>query len=76
MLEPYVMKVTRTVLRRGGESNLSNLSDNKRYNILILAQKASNSNCNTKIMESLTDLYVHNHTTIQISFILLPKRVW
>ena len=27
MLEPYVMKVTRTVLRRGGESNLSNLSD-------------------------------------------------
>jgi hypothetical protein len=28
MLEPHVMKVTRTVLRRGGESNLSNLSDN------------------------------------------------
>ena len=28
MLEPYVLKDTRTVLRRGGESNLSNLSDN------------------------------------------------
>ncbi len=27
MLEPYVLKGTRTVLRRGGESNLSNLSD-------------------------------------------------
>ena len=42
MLEPYVMKVTRTVLRRGGESNLSNLSDNgpicfrvNRYIILL-----------------------------------------
>ena len=27
LLEPYVLKGTRTVLRRGGESNLSNLSD-------------------------------------------------
>ena len=27
LLEPYVLKDTRTVLRRGGESNLSNLSD-------------------------------------------------
>ena len=37
MLEPYVMKVTRTVLRRGGESNLSNLSDDNFlfYNLQI-----------------------------------------
>jgi hypothetical protein len=27
LLEPYVLKGTRTVLRRGRESNLSNLSD-------------------------------------------------
>ena len=33
MLEPYVMKVTRTVLRREGESNLSDLSDyRKKHN--------------------------------------------
>ena len=35
MLEPYVLKDTRTVLRRGGESNFSNLSDNF-FSIILL----------------------------------------
>jgi len=36
MLEPYVLKDTRTVLRRGGESNLSNLSDNDLSQSIII----------------------------------------
>ena len=36
MLEPYVLKDTRTVLRRGGESNLSNLSDNDLSRSIII----------------------------------------
>ena len=52
MLEPYVLKDTRTVLRRGGESNLSNLSDNNEFNI---------ANCSLMIRNHPpTTIHFHN----------------